>query len=40
MAADYPILYVFTMPEVVTLVPPVVFPHGGGSRGSKEVPAI
>ena len=28
------------MPEVITLVRAAVFPRNGGSKGSKELPAI
>ncbi len=39
LAADYPILYVFTIPEAINLaIQP--FRTELGSRGSKELPAI
>jgi len=38
--ADYPILDVFTMPEVITLDIIISFPTISSNQGSKGVPAI
>jgi hypothetical protein len=40
LAADYPILFIITMPEVIILGIPFIFIKGSSKKGSKDVPAI